>query len=266
VPVDGAVALTRLRAATKDRQVSVVIPERTVDAWAAIELARRFPRALIWAPTQRQLPDYDLQVGVGKLSVFEDKAPAITPTHPPAYRISINQRQLYNYLIQPFTRSRTFYVLPCPPAPPGAVPPPGARVVWRLAPSCRDWFKVVSAKRLWTELWGRPLPPLHAPWWRSDRIPPPVPVPRPRSRGVDPCDRDHLRRLHALTLDEFLTCVDECEMLRSLRFRGSGEKPSRTGDLPPSEYDYAKELTRPTRYDRTLAAFVPAADLRGWPA
>ena len=73
-----------------------------------------------------------------------------------------------------------------------------------------------------------------------------------------------LRALRAMTLEAFLTRVDGCEMLRSLRFRGSGEIPSRGGDLPPSEYDYSEQMARAMRYDRTLAAFVPADDLSGW--
>lgn len=62
----------------------VSLPERTVDAWVVAYLVKRVPNALLWAPTQRQTPDYDIASSVpgpGKLFVLEDKAPYIDGQH-----------------------------------------------------------------------------------------------------------------------------------------------------------------------------------------
>jgi hypothetical protein len=243
--------------------MSVVIPERTVDAWVAIEVARKFPRALIWAPTQRQLPDFDLSVDAGKLFILENKAPSLSASQPPSYRITITQRQLYNYLVQRATRNRTFYILPCPPAPPWSVPPLEDRVQWRLAPPCRRWFNVVSAKRLWRVLWAAPLPRLGSPWWRDDHVPPPGAPRGPRSHGLDPCDRATMRALRATTFGEFLDAVDRCEMLPSLRFGGRSRREDYPTKFGPEDYDY--DRSRRNQFDQMIAAYVPFTDLRGWP-
>src|SRR3712207_1972125 len=111
----------------------VSLPERTVDAWGAAFLPPGLPGVLLLGSTQLHHPDHYLAVGLpspGKLFVFENKAPYANGTH----SFELSMRQLYNYLRHPRLRVRTFYVLPCPPFPVGAVPapstaPPPARPV-----------------------------------------------------------------------------------------------------------------------------------------
>jgi hypothetical protein len=98
----------------KAMAMPVALPERTVDAWVTAYVVERVPGALLWAPTQRQIPDYDLATslpGPGKLFVFENKAPQTAK----AYHFILSVRQLWNYLRRADLRARTFYVLPCPP-------------------------------------------------------------------------------------------------------------------------------------------------------
>src|SRR4051794_21508467 len=104
----------------------VALPERTVDAWLAAYLVQCVPEMLLWAPTQRQNPDYDIAgalPGPGKLFVLESKAPYTNG----GFTFYIAVRQMWNYLRHPDLRHRTFYVLPCPPFPVAEVPgAPGA--------------------------------------------------------------------------------------------------------------------------------------------
>lgn len=54
----------------------MIIPERTIDVWTALEVNRTFPGSIIWAPTtneQAASEPWDLDVRTPKVLVFESK-------------------------------------------------------------------------------------------------------------------------------------------------------------------------------------------------
>jgi hypothetical protein len=148
------------------------------------------PSVLLWAPTQLHYPDHDLAGGVpgpGKLFVLENKAPYTDPKG--GHKFELPVRQMHNYLCHPKLRHRTFYVLPCPPFGPGAVPEPSTkpgrvptliddRALTRLpghpwAPpgGAEEWFFVVPVRILWERTMA--CPPLPGVGWRRPADGPP---------------------------------------------------------------------------------------------
>lgn len=218
--------------------MTVAIPEHTVDVWVGILVARVFPTALIWAPTQTSSPDFDLATDTraGKLFILENKAPTVS-RRDVDYEIKINQRQLYNYLVHDELRERTFYVLPCPRIAPSDIP--GSTAVTTPAPhptlipaaanlrvrSGQD-FRTIKALDLWTSLWPELAVPTSAnPWWGSSR-PSHLPADGTRSRCVDPCSLTALpgSQTDALGpttgLRTFLRQVKACDLFAELYWPG----------------------------------------------
>jgi hypothetical protein len=174
----------------------VSLPERTVDAWVTAYVARRVPDGLLWAPTQRQARDYDIASslpGPGKLFVLEDKAPYTNGTH----RFILPVRQIWNYLRDAELRTRTFYVLPCPPFPVAEVPGGGAAAApvpdlvprrarsrraghpWPPSLACEEWFRVVPVMDLWTHVLRTAPPAVNGPVWPKPKrgpVPPGAPA------------------------------------------------------------------------------------------
>lgn len=198
----------------------VAIPERTVDSWVSVYVAQRVPEILLWAPTQRQIPDYDLAAGLpgrGKLFVLENKAPYANGS----FGFDLSLRQMWNYLRNPTLRDRTYYVLPRPPFPTTAVPPPslaGASLLpdrattrlpghaWAPPGACENWFFVVAVLDLWTALVATVPPALgSAPW----------PTRGPRPPGAPPHNSVWLEcplgLSQSITLREFMDRVLACE-------------------------------------------------------
>jgi hypothetical protein len=206
----------------------VSLPERTVDAWVTAYIVGRVPAALLWAPTQRQDPDYDIASTLpelGKLFVLEDKAPYTNGGH----GFDLEVRQMWNYLRNSHLRARTFYVLPCPPFPvsavpgaPGAVAQPQPDLIprralarrqghpWPQSQGCEHWFRVVSVVELWNRFLRHPLPAIGFPVWPKHGEPPdatiqsrlPLTCPLPADLGESlktfmdgliRCDRPELR-------------------------------------------------------------------------
>jgi hypothetical protein len=202
------------------------LPERTVDAWVATYLARRFPKVELWAPTQRSTPDFDLAARTGKFFIVEHKAPY---DRSGAHWIDISLEQLWRYCQDPLLSYAVRYVLPVPPYPPSAAEPrrrtplvadavmPPASVTrlaghrWGRVPSW-DWFWVVAPRHLWgwlSALRAPALPSLPAP----SRPVPAFPRACPKSRGFA-CDdlgrKSMLRPTGVKTLAEYLTDVRAC--------------------------------------------------------
>jgi hypothetical protein len=132
--------------------VSVLIPERSIDAWLSIYLWRRFPGVQLWAPQA----GWDFAVGRtgrGKVVLLEDKGcqrdGAMT-------RVTIDLRQLGRYLRDSISSSLTYYVLPD--TEDAAVSPRfRRRRAWQVpvlpreaanAETVGQWLYVVSAWRL----------------------------------------------------------------------------------------------------------------------
>jgi hypothetical protein len=241
----------------------VSLPERTVDAWVTAYVTKCVPSALIWAPTQRHTPDYDIAASVpgpGKLFVLEDKAPSTNHVH----HFQLTVRQLWNYLRIGDLRSRTFYVLPCPPFSVTDVPGgPGARAAserdlvprraqFRLPdprwPPCEEWFRVVPVMDLWTRYVGAPLPIVGGQWWpkrgpRPSCAPPRSPVDLTCPLPVD------LGESLKVFMNRLLAC-DRPE-LRVVPGR-SDERASASDDAQDSPLHQG------------LIVYAPAADLPGW--
>jgi hypothetical protein len=255
----------------KATAMPVALPERTVDAWVTAYVAERVPDALLWAPTQRQIPDYDLASslpGPGKLFVFENKAPQANK----AYHFVLPVRQIWNYLRRADLRERTFYVLPCPPFPisevpgaPGAAAPPPADLVprraqtrlkghqWAPPGGCEEWFRVVSAIELWKHLVPGVPPGPGAPVWRKPKkgsVPPPSGA--PTKHTVRPtCSR-------VATLGESLkTFMDR--LLQCDRSELRIEQPETERDAIGSADD-----TDDSPLYQALITFAPASSLPGW--
>ena len=250
----------------------VALPERTVDAWVTAYVAERVPGALLWAPTQRQLPDYDLATslpGPGKLFVFENKAPQTEK----AYHFIVSVRQIWNYLRRADLRARTFYVLPCPPFPtsevpgaPGAATPPPADLVPRRARSrlkghqwappngCEEWFRVVPAIELWRHFIRGAPPSPGAPIWRKPKqgshVPPPPGTPKKQTVRV-PCAR-------VASLGESL----ETFMDRLLRCDHAELRIEQT-EHEPHAIDTPDDINDSPLY-QALITFAPASSLPGW--
>ena len=129
----------------------VSIPERTVDAWVAIALARKFKNAPIWLPTNQGVDDWDLVFGpgpqTGKLVILENKSATPIARGPGDHRIAINRSQLARYCQNSDLNLRTFYVLPSPPwadAPAPVVLPPQSME----RDTADQWLHVVAAPDL----------------------------------------------------------------------------------------------------------------------
>lgn len=251
----------------------VSLPERTVDAWVVAYLVTRVPDILLWAPTQRHHPDFDVAAGLpgpGKLWIFENKAPYTNGVH--GFQIGV--RQLYNYLRHPVLRWRTFYVLPCPPWPvadvplPAAPPPSGTPELlperaqarlgghrWHPHTPAHDWFYIVSVVELWSVLVsGAPLPPAGSPWWPNETPAPAVLAADWAADSTLPV-RCPLEELDRQTLREFMDGVLACDRpeLRTPPERPSDEMP---GGSPDDD--------APSLPDTAVIAFAPASTLPGW--
>jgi len=247
----------------------VALPERTVDAWVTAYITSRIPTALIWAPTQRQLPDFDITSelpGPGKLLVLEDKAPYTG--YRGTYGFTLGVRQMWNYLRNPELRDRTFYVLPCPPFPvtevpgtrgapiPGTSPMPRraqARLgghPWASAKPCEHWFQVVPALDLWTHLLSIPAPtPGVAPWPAPRKGSPPAGAPAVQ-------DPNLVCPLPAGLGESLKTFMDRLERCDWPELRVQPESPREVvSERGPGGDSVLYQA---------LITFTPAADLPGW--
>jgi hypothetical protein len=250
----------------------VALPERTVDTWVTAYVAERVPDALLWAPTQRQVPDYDLASslpGPGKLFVFENKAPQANM----AYYFILSVRQIWNYLRRADLRARTFYVLPCPPFPtsevpgtPGAASPPPVDLVprraqtrlrghrWAPPDGCEEWFRVVSAIELWRHLMPGAPPSPGAPVWlkpkKGSRVSHPPGAPTKKTVRLT-CS-------HAASIGESLeTFMDR--LLQCDRPELRVEQPERE----PHTVGTTDDADDSPLY-QALITFAPASSLPGW--
>jgi hypothetical protein len=146
------------------------LPERTLEAWVSIVVARRFPHAQIWAPTAADTDDWDVAADVngdGKVFVLENKGCAPSeanfrnpPADPPDHLITIDMRQLEAYVRNPRLAPLTYYVLPVPPwrgVPsrplwPARRSPPNPPVILPVEGTarvgCERWIRVVAARDL----------------------------------------------------------------------------------------------------------------------
>lgn len=172
-----------LRAPSYDRAVTMILPERTVDAWTAAYITGRRWRARLWAPTEQDPSErYDLGVALGQVGaiplppernpwpdkvfvlehkgVDEDKAGPFVP---------VRVGQLFDHLAEDRSRGGqlVYYLLPDPvwrgvqPAPYGTVPAvaqrrthgprpyPGGPAAW---PGFQVWAWVVHVEDLLTLL------------------------------------------------------------------------------------------------------------------
>lgn len=246
-----------------------------MDAWTSAYLASVFPGLILWAPTQRARPDVDFLVRptvTGKLFILEDKA-AYMDVARGEHVSPIGTRQLYNYLVSPFTRDRTFYVLPVPPY--AITDVPASPVTTKLATArlsghawggqpFEEWTFVVAAKDLWLALYGAlpavlswPLPKRSAP------VPPGVSIPPPEESLVFEADLAKGGRLEATssTLSTFVRRVKACDLKDHLGF-GPGIPLLR---VPDAEYYQADDVAGLISVSsHALAAIVPVADLPGW--
>lgn len=234
------------------------LPERTVDAWVAVEVCRRFPRALLWGPTQRAADpnwDYGASLGDGKLLIFEDKATdpirVSRPVPLNTHRIAIDLGQLAWYCdeIEPRFGAPVFYVLPRPSFPgeptPGVVPAQAITRVASPAGPFREWAFVIRCHDLRAQL---PSQPQKTRQIRTEDLPLPSSV----------------------SLSTFLEQVAACQTPAQMRKTGSGDKglAAATGDLSPT-YSDAPDNFVSTRQDvrrlwQATAVFIPAVDLPGW--
>jgi hypothetical protein len=233
------------------------LPERTVDAWVSVAIARAFPNARIWAPTQARIDgnwDYGISLGAGKILILEDKGS--TPLGPRQYklprnthRIDIDPDQLdwYCKSVDNDMGIPSYYVLP---RPPWIGPNTGSRVVpdqaiFRTtspAGAFEEWAYVIRCSDLKAQLGTR----------RSiytDRLPLPG----------------------AWSLTEFFDLIKKCEIGR----RVSGEtetdileRKALGQSLPPDQYAgraaFEEQVNEVTRAGSALGVFVPATDLPNW--
>jgi hypothetical protein len=237
----------------------VSLPERTVDAWVTAYVAKRVPDALLWAPTQQQIPDYDIASslpGPGKLFVFEDKAPYTNGAH----HFDLPVRQIWNYLRRDDLKTRTFYVLPCPPFPvvdvpggPGAAAAPTPDLVPHRAQfryACEDWFRVVPVMDLWARL-SAGTPPTDAdPFWPKPKWGH-APSGAPAKQNLPltcPLPSDLGESLKTF-MDRLLKC-DRPELR---------VYPERVGDVARVTDD-----AQDSPLYQALIAFAPASNLPGW--
>jgi|SRR5215472_4914992 len=104
--------------------MATTLPEHTVDTWTTWYLLDRFPGALVWAPTQREIYerpwDLGIRLGSGKLILFENKAGSHRgpdPTDPSGNRVVIHVEQHRRYMAGPaYLRRAPHYVLPFHPS------------------------------------------------------------------------------------------------------------------------------------------------------
>src|SRR4051794_28021919 len=90
--------------------MSVLIPERSLDAWLSIYLWRRFPRLRLWAPQA----GWDFGLGNlprGKVLLLENKG---CERENGTDRVVIPVQQLTNYMNHRISSSLLYYVLPYP--------------------------------------------------------------------------------------------------------------------------------------------------------
>lgn len=247
----------------------VSIPERTVDAWVAAYLAIRIPDVCLWAPTQRQTPDYDIAstlLEAGKLFVLEDKAPY---TNAATHYVSLDVRQMWNYLCAPGLRTRTFYVLPCPPFPVSEVPgAPGAETStavdlvprraqsrtaphpWGASDGCELWFRVVPVLDLWMQFVQEPAREPGAPSWpKPDKGPAPLNAPD-RDKLWIPCP------LPANLGESMKTFVDRVLSCEHSELRVDGDK------AVESRHQRSPKADSP--FYQALVGFASAGSLPGW--
>lgn len=128
------------------------LPERTLETWAAIEIATRFPTSLIWAPSQRQqrrAEPYDFLIRSKARHVFGLEVKAFTLTN--CVTLVASQHEMLMTLPMPL-RGAIFYCLPNPQPALGklisAGMAPGLGIVpsvaaLRLSPSARDWLRIL---------------------------------------------------------------------------------------------------------------------------
>lgn len=96
------------------------LPEHVVDVWLGIEVHRAIPQALIWAPTPRAQPAWDVGMAQPgrKTALFECKGTIVREASG-EHRIPIDIDQLVNYAIGRHGGAelmrRLYYLLPCPP-------------------------------------------------------------------------------------------------------------------------------------------------------
>lgn len=225
------------------------LPERTVDAWVAAYLVSAFPSILLWAPTQRSLPDLDYaaMVGGGKTFVLEDKGAYTKSNSPGEHFVEIHHRQLHNYCCNRSLRDRTFYVLPSPPYPPAAldsaIPPrvAAARIdghPWG-AKGAHKWMYAVPVTDLWKVIFpGESLPSTGPPVPKGSLLP----ITAHGYTSIACKDFKLSGRKAWPTLEQFASRVRECQYGEDV-----GETPA---------YDES-----PAPSDRAIAAFVPYSDL-----
>lgn len=258
--------------------MSVSLPERTVDAWVTAYVAKRSPDALIWAPTQRDTPDYDIASslpGPGKLFVLEDKAPYANGHH--HFRLEV--RQMWNYLLHPQLRTRAFYVLPCPPFPVTDVPgasswanvdlvPRQARSripahPWPRSQPCEEWFRVVPVLDLWTHLL-KVAPPesdiTRKPWPAKGSAPPDAPKVAKKPTLQCPLPADLGESLKSF-MDGLFAC-DRPELRITPELGVNIGRIENDGKRRRSRRRRGRPMDSPLY--RALITFIPASQIPGW--
>jgi hypothetical protein len=132
------------------------LPEHTVDCWVSAAVLAQLPGALLWAPTQRGLDNWDVAFeafGPGKAFILENKG---TEEMSGRHMIQIDMEQLDIYIRSP--GAPVYYVLPVPPWPAratadvlsAAYPVPAAAqcrtgAAWAGNEPFSDWCRVVEA-------------------------------------------------------------------------------------------------------------------------
>lgn len=197
------------------------LPERTVDAYLAIALAARFPRAAIWNPTNTA-GSWDTTLDVGKTVLFESKG-----NEQGANAIAINRVQLDDYLNQWYS-PLVFYLLPDPGAAPrpwhvprAALAPGAAGLQWLEFPR---WSYVVSALALGRYL-GRYLGRAPAP--AQGRSIPLLPG------GGGQFSIGGAAPLRGCRLDRFLNWLAKCFWVNTYSSPLSPGSPPTAGQAPP---------------------------------
>jgi hypothetical protein len=251
----------------------VSLPERTVDAWVTAYVVEQVADALLWTPTQRQSPDYDLAgslPGPGKLFVFENKAPY---TKGGAHGFHLPVRQMWNYLCDARLSSRTFYVLPCPPF--GVEEVSGGRGAaelltrdliperarsrlaghrWHPTVGCEEWFRVVPVLDLWRKLLRDPPPVPGDPYWpkRKRGEARTAPQGAPAKEALSPS----CSVLTAIgdSLEKFMDGILKCDR-SELRI-----DPEQTNNADI----FAADGDNESPFHQALVTFAPASSLPGW--
>src|SRR6266496_187341 len=93
------------------------LPEHTVDCWVSSALTDAVPQARYWAPSQRDINNWDeaFSFGAGKAFILENKGTRPWGLQSPDHAIRIDLDQLLRYVLN--VPVPVFYVLPAPPWP-----------------------------------------------------------------------------------------------------------------------------------------------------